>query len=71
MKSLDVALESMTMLLDIKQKCQDADRLWQVEELVDAAIERVEIIIALESQSPLDNILEIFNRRLATEDKAK
>jgi hypothetical protein len=71
MKSLDVALESMTMLLDIKQKCQDADRLWQVEELVDAAIERVEIIIALESQDPLDNILEIFNRRLATENKTK
>ncbi len=65
MKSLDVALESMTMLLDIKQKCQDADRLWQVEELVDAAIERVEIIIALERH------LEIFNRRLATEVEVK
>jgi len=65
MRSLDVALEAMTQLLDIKRKCQDADRLWQVEELVDDAINRVEVIIALESQDPLGNILEIFNRRMA------
>ena len=71
MKSLDVALEAMTLLLDIKRKCQDADRLWQVEEVVDEAINRVEVIIALESQDPLGNILEIFNRRLATEVEVK
>jgi len=26
------------LLLKIKQQCQDADRLWQVEEFIDAAI---------------------------------
>ena len=26
------------LLLEIKHKCQDADRLWQVEEFVDEAI---------------------------------
>jgi hypothetical protein len=26
------------LLLEIKRKCQDADRLWQVEEFVDEAI---------------------------------
>jgi hypothetical protein len=67
MKSLDVALEAMTLLLEIKRKCQDADRLWQVEELVDSALDRVEVIVALEGQDPLGNILEIFNRRVAKE----
>jgi hypothetical protein len=67
MKSLDVALEAMTLLLEIKRKCFDAERLWQVEELVDAALDRVEVIVALEDQDPLGNILEIFNRRVAKE----
>jgi hypothetical protein len=26
------------LLLEIKRKCQDADRLWQIEEFVDEAI---------------------------------
>jgi hypothetical protein len=67
MKSLDVALEAMTLLLEIKRKCFDADRLWQVEEVVDAALDRVEVIVALEGQDPLGNVLEIFNRRVAKE----
>lgn len=70
MKSYDIALEAMTLLLDIKSKCQDADRIWQVEELVDAAIDRVEVIVALEGDDPLGNILEIFDRRVS-EQKAQ
>lgn len=67
MKSLDVALEAMTLLLEIKRKCFDAERLWQVEEVVDAAIDRFEVIVALEGQDPLGDVLEIFNRRIAEE----
>lgn len=67
MKSLDVALEAMTLLLDIKRSLDNADRLWQVEQTVTDAILRVEVIIALESQDPLGNILEIFARRVAEE----
>ena len=66
MKSLDVALEAMTLLLEIKSKCSNRC-MWQVEEVVNDAINRVEVIVALESQDPLGNILEIFNRRLAEE----
>ena len=66
MKSRDVALEAMTQLLDIKRRCSSRC-MWQVEEAVDEAINRVEVIIALESQDPLGNILEIFNRRIAQE----
>ena len=34
-----VAMEEMLQVLSqVKEKCQDADRLWQVEELVDELI---------------------------------
>jgi hypothetical protein len=70
MKSLDVAQEAMTLLLEIKRKCFDAERLWQVEEVVDAAIDRVEVIVALEGQDPLGDVLEIFNRRSSTTEES-
>lgn len=56
------AVEVMGMLLNIKLKCQDADRLWQVEELVSEYLDRVEVAVALEGDSPLDDILEILSR---------
>ena len=34
----DAHNELILVLLQIKEKCQDADRLWQVEELVDRLI---------------------------------